>query len=149
MRDGTPGHPSKEDFKPDPPQISPESAFTQTDTGNAPRQEFPMALVFPPPLGHSCHILQWKSCDRLHCARPGSPSTVASSITANGPPSPPRTSHHSSRGRCNEVNDCRWLQHRWSQEETSGPSCWHLAWSSASSRAWAHQQVKTLPAASS
>lgn len=48
-----------------------------------------------------------------------------------------------------EADDCRWLGHRWSREETSGASPRHLAGSSASSRARAHQQMKTLPTASS
>ena len=120
--------------------------------GNAPRQKFPMTLRSPSPLGHSPrprHVLRWKICDLLRCARPGSPSTAALSVAANDSSSPSWTLRCSSRGRRNEIDDCRWLCHRWSQEETSGPSRWHLAWSSASSRAWAHQWRNTLPTASS
>lgn len=120
--------------------------------GNAPRQKFPVTLLFPSPLGRSprpCHLLQWKICDFLRCAWLGSPSTAAPSITADGPPSPPWTSQCSSCGRHNEIDGCRWFCHRWSREETSGPSHRHLARSSTSSQAWAHQWTKTLPTASS
>jgi len=108
--------------------------------GNAPRQKFTVTLLSASPLGcspHPCHSLQWRSCE-LPARLPMNSSIVHHS---NSPPSPPWTLHHSSSGRCNEINGCRWLRCRWSQEETSGPSHWHLA--------WAQQQMKMLPIASS